>query len=91
MAGRLIDGVWTREGDVLASKDGRYHREETEFRNRISTEPSATFAPEAGRYHLYVSYACPWAHRTLIFRVFKGLKDAISVSVVKPIVNPSYG
>ncbi len=87
MAGRLIDGVWTREGDMLASKDGHYHRQETDFRDWISPEPGAKFAPEVGRYHLFVSYACPWAHRTLIFRTLKGLEDAISVSVVNPIVS----
>jgi putative glutathione S-transferase len=86
MAGRLIDGKWTSEGDVLASEDGHYHRQETDFRNWISPEPGATFAPEVGRYHLYVCYACPWAHRTLIMRSLKGLEDAISVSAVNPIV-----
>lgn len=86
MAGRLIDGVWTREGDMLASKDGRYHRQETDFRDWISSETGSRFAPDAGRYHLYVSYACPWAHRTLIFLALKGLEHAISVSVVNPIV-----
>jgi glutathionyl-hydroquinone reductase len=87
MAGRLIDGVWTREGDILASGDGHYHRQETDFRDWISQEPGAKFAPEVGRYHLFVSYACPWAHRTLIMRSLKGLEDTISVSAVNPIVN----
>lgn len=87
MAGRLIDGVWTREGDILASEDGHYRRQETDFRNWISAESGAKFAPEAGRYHLYVSYACPWAHRTLIMRSLKGLEHAISVSPVSPVVN----
>lgn len=86
MAGRLIDGVWTREGDILASEDGHYHRQETDFRNWISPEPDAKFAPGVGRYHLFVSFACPWAHRTLIMRSLKGLEDAISVSAVNPIV-----
>ncbi len=86
MAGRLINGVWTREGDVIASEDGHYRRQETDFRNWISTEPGAQFAPDVDRYHLYVSYACPWAHRTLIFRTLKGLEGAISVSTVSPVV-----
>lgn len=86
MGGRLIDGVWTREGDIKASKDGKYHREETSFRDWISSEQEAKFAPEIGRYHLYVSYACPWAHRTLIMRSLKGLENAISVSTVEPIL-----
>lgn len=86
MAGRLIDGAWTRESDILASEDGHYHRQETDFRNWISPDPGAKFAPEIGRYHLFVSFACPWAHRTLIMRSLKGLEDAISVSAVNPIV-----
>jgi glutathionyl-hydroquinone reductase len=86
MAGKLIDGVWTREGAAMASKDGRYRRQETDFRDWISAEPGAKFAPETGRYHLYVSYACPWAHRALIFRAIKGLQAAISVSFVNPVV-----
>jgi glutathionyl-hydroquinone reductase len=52
------------------------------FRNWISTEPGAKFPAEKGRYHLYVSYACPWAHRTLLVRALKGLEDYISYSVV---------
>ncbi|MES0810936.1 glutathione S-transferase family protein [Roseibium sp. SCPC15] len=71
----------------MASKDGRYHRQETDFRNWISHKPGAQFAPEAGRYHLYVSYACPWAHRTLIMRSLKGLENTISVSAVAPVVD----
>lgn len=86
MAGRLIDGTWTREGDNLASEDGHFHRQETDFRNWVSPEPYAKFAPETGRYHLYVCYACPWAHRALIMRSLKGLENAISVSTVNPII-----
>lgn len=87
MAGKLIEGVWTREDEIRASKDGHYHRQETDFRNWISPAPGATFAPEAGRYHLYVCFACPWAHRVLIMRNLKGLEGAISVSAVQPVVN----
>ncbi len=82
--GRLIDGRWVSDEAALASKDGRYRRAETTFRDWIKADGSTAFRPEVGRYHLYVSYACPWAHRTLIFRTLKGLESAISVSVVDP-------
>jgi len=71
-------------------KDGEYQRKESQFRNWITADGSAGitgrggFQAEAGRYHLYVSLACPWAHRTLIFRQLKGLEDLITVSVVHP-------
>ena len=67
---------------------GRFERKAPQFRNWITADGSAGpsgdagFVAEAGRYHLYVSYACPWAHRTLIYRALKGLEDMISVSVV---------
>ncbi|MEO9827081.1 MAG: glutathione S-transferase family protein [Paracoccaceae bacterium] len=86
--GKLVDGVWQ---DVwYPSSDGRFVRKDAAFRNWITADgsagPSGTdgFRAEAGRYHLYVSYACPWAHRTLIFRALKGLTDLITVSVVHP-------
>ena len=59
-------------------------RSESQFRNWITDDGSSDFAPESGRYHLYVSYACPWAHRTLIFRQLKGLSEHISVDAVHP-------
>ena len=71
---------------------GRFVRWESGFRNWVTADgspgPSGVggFAAAPGRYHLYVSYACPWAHRTLIFRALKGLEDAISVSVVHPLM-----
>ncbi|HZE04899.1 MAG TPA: glutathione S-transferase C-terminal domain-containing protein, partial [Solirubrobacteraceae bacterium] len=70
-----------REG----SEDGSFRRQESSFRNFVSTDGSTGFAPEAGRYHLYVARACPWAHRTLIGRELMGLKDAIGVSFVDPL------
>ncbi|EGC47603.1 glutathione S-transferase [Histoplasma capsulatum var. duboisii H88] len=61
---------------------GEFKRGQSAFRNWISREPGARFPPEKGRYHLYVSYACPWAHRTLIARKLKGLEDIISFTSV---------
>ncbi|PWY89026.1 ubiquitin-activating enzyme E1 [Aspergillus heteromorphus CBS 117.55] len=63
-------------------KSGEFKRQTSTFRNWISSEPGAEFPPEKGRYHLYVSYACPWAHRTLITRKLKGLEDIISFTSV---------
>ena len=76
----------------LKTVKGEFIRSESSFRNWVTADgnagPSgeAGFAAEPGRYHLYVSYACPWAHRTLIFRALKGLEDVISVSVVHPLM-----
>lgn len=64
---------------------GRFVRQESAFRRWVEADPSAEFPAEAGRYHLYVSYACPWAHRTIIFRKLKKLEDAIGLTVVDPI------
>ncbi|KAI9100581.1 glutathione S-transferase omega-like 2 [Phlyctochytrium arcticum] len=71
-------------GSILkwASKDGEFRRQVSSFRDAVSTEPGAKFPAEKGRYHLYVSLACPWAHRTLIVRALKGLDDVIGVSCV---------
>jgi len=68
--------------DDSPAPEGSFDRKPTQFHDTVSTEPGARFAPQAGRYHLYVSYACPWAHRTLITRALKGLDDVIGVSVV---------
>ncbi|RKP27515.1 glutathione transferase [Syncephalis pseudoplumigaleata] len=65
-----------------ASSDGEFRRQQSSFRDFISRDPGAKFAPEKDRYHLYVSYACPWAHRTLIVRAMKHLESVIGVSVV---------
>ncbi len=74
--GLLVDGQWQKERDQEDDK-GQFVRPETGFHH--DTKASGEFEPEAGRYHLYVSLACPWAHRTLIMREIKGLADAISV------------
>ncbi|KAJ3170974.1 S-glutathionyl-(chloro)hydroquinone reductase [Geranomyces variabilis] len=65
-----------------ASKDGSFRRQVSSFRDFISTDPSARFVAEPGRYHLYVSWACPWAHRAVIVRALKGLEDVIGLSAV---------
>ncbi|MCU4751556.1 glutathione S-transferase family protein [Halobacteria archaeon AArc-curdl1] len=80
----LVDGEWHTDVGQYASDDGSFERQTTTFRDTIRADPDARFQPEAGRYHLYVSSACPWAHRTLLLRALKGLEDAISVSVVDP-------
>ena len=86
--GLLIDGKWADQWYDTAGTEGRFKRQEAPFRNWVTADGSAGpsgedgFEAAAGRYHLYVSYACPWAHRTLIFRVLKGLQSMIDVSVV---------
>jgi putative glutathione S-transferase len=81
--GRLIEGVWSNEWYTPDAK-GRFVRGETAFRDKVSADGSTAFPAEPGRYHLYVSYACPWAHRALIVRELRGLTEAISLSVVHP-------
>lgn len=68
-----------------SSDDGEFQRQEDAFRDWVSDKPDAKYPAEAGRYHLYVSLACPWAHRTLIVRHVKGLDDAVGVTVVDPV------
>ncbi len=86
--GLLVEGVWRDQGYDTAASGGRFVRKDGAFRNWVTPDgaPGPTgrggFKAEPGRYHLYVSLACPWAHRTLIMRALKGLEGAISVSVV---------
>lgn len=88
--GHLVDGVWHDQWYDTKSTGGAFKRSTAAFRNWITSDGSAGpsgeggFKAESGRYHLYVSFACPWAHRTLIFRALKGLTSHISVSVVHP-------
>lgn len=88
--GLLVDGVWHDEWYDTKSTGGRFIRTDSQFRHWVTTDGSAGptgeagFKAEKGRYHLYLSYACPWAHRTLIMRKLKGLEDFISVSFVSP-------
>ncbi|KGE01124.1 glutathione S-transferase family protein [Rhizobium sp. YS-1r] len=86
--GMLVDGKWQDVWYDTKGSKGHFKRAASQFRNWVTADGSAGpsgrsgFKAEAGRYHLYVSYACPWAHRTLIFRKLKELEDLISVSVV---------
>ncbi|MDP9839963.1 putative glutathione S-transferase [Neorhizobium huautlense] len=86
--GMLVDGKWQDVWYDTKATKGRFERSQSQFRNWLTSNGSAGptgqagFKAEAGRYHLYVSLACPWAHRTLIFRKLKKLEDLISVSVV---------
>ena len=88
--GLLVEGVWRDEWYDTKSTGGKFVRKDAGFRNWITKDgsagPSGTggYAADSGRYHLYVSYACPWAHRTLIFRALKGLEAHIDISAVHP-------
>lgn len=88
--GLLVDGKWQDNWYDTKSSGGSFERSAAQFRNWITPDgtagPSgnAGFKAESGRYHLYVSFACPWAHRTLIFRTLKDLNNHISISVVHP-------
>src|SRR5499425_416889 len=87
--GLLVDGVW--QDDVSRTKDGHFIRPTAQFRNWVTPDGSAGpsgeggYPAESGRYHLYVSLACPWAHRTVITRKLKGLESAIGLTVCDPV------
>ena len=81
MSGMMVDGAWKTEGDI-PRENGRFMRSTTSFRGWISSDGSTDFPAESGRYHLYIAWACPWAHRTAILRRLKGLEDAIGLSAV---------
>ena len=88
--GQLVDGVWHDVWYDTSNTGGIFERSTAGFRNWITADGSpgpsgkGGFKAESGRYHLYVSYACPWAHRTMIFRQIKGLADHITFDVVHP-------
>ena len=90
--GLLVDGKWHDEWYDTKSTGGRFERKASQYRNWITPDGAAGpggeagFRAEPGRYHLYVSYACPWAHRTLVMRAWKGLEEHISVSSVHPLM-----
>jgi putative glutathione S-transferase len=82
--GKLVDGEWH---DVwYPTDDGHFHREDSSFHGAVTADGASAFPAAAGRYHLYVSWACPWAHRTLVMRVRKGLQHVISYSSVAPLM-----
>ena len=86
--GLLVDGVWHDKWTATAPADGRFERSAAQFRNWVTADGASGptgrggFKAESGRYHLYVSHACPWAHRTVIFRALKKLEPHVSLSVV---------
>ncbi len=90
--GKLVNGIWHDVWYDTKETKGHFKRSESQFRNWVTSDgaagPTGTagFKAEAGRYHLYVSLACPWAHRTLIFRKLKKLEDLITVSIVDPLM-----
>jgi glutathionyl-hydroquinone reductase len=84
--GVLVEGDW-KVGSLKSDDKGRFVRSETTFRDRVSADGSSGFPVESGRYHLYVSWACPWAHRTAILRKLKGLEGEISLSSVEPFMD----
>ena len=90
--GLLVEGQWQNQWYDTKSTGGSFERKESSFRNWVTADGSAGpsgvggFKAEPNRYHLYVSLACPWAHRTIIYRKLKGLEDMISMSVVNPIM-----
>ena len=90
--GQLVEGEWKDDQSLAKTKGGRFERPSSAFRNWVTADGSAGpsgksgFKAEAGRYHLYVSLACPWAHRALVVRKLKGLENMISLSVVDPLM-----
>ena len=94
--GQLINGVWKSGFHDTKATGGRFQRGQPAFRNWVTPDgkagPSGTggFPAERGRYHLYVSLACPWAHRTVIFRKLKGLEDVVSMDVVEPVMGEGW-
>jgi len=84
--GLLVKGKWKDEWYDTTKTGGKFIRSKSQFENQILNKPNAAFTPESNRYHLFVSYACPWAHRTLIFRKIKQLEKHIGLSVVHPLM-----
>ena len=82
--GLLVNGDWHDDWYDTEASAGRFERTVSSFRDRVTAAPDGDFAAAPGRYHLYVAWACPWAHRTVIVRRLKGLEDVISLSAVAP-------
>ena len=83
--GALIEGIWRSETDYADAR-GSFERQDSRFRNWITADGSSGYPAAAGRYHLYVSPACPWCHRCMIFRVLKGLQGVVTMSAVEPLM-----
>ena len=86
MMGLLINGTWHDQWYDTKTSNGEFVRKESQFRHWITSNSSSDFPAEADRYHLYVSLACPWAHRTLVMRALKGLQNIITVDIVDPLM-----
>jgi len=86
VGGHLESGVWKRDEFTARSSAGEFIRRESRFRRWVTADGASGFAAAPGRYHLYVSLACPWAHRTVIFLKLKRLESAVSLSVVDPVI-----
>jgi putative glutathione S-transferase len=84
--GLLVEGKWQDQWYDTKKSGGRFERKASSFRDQVSADGASGFLAEPGRYHLYVSLACPWAHRTLIVRKLKKLEQVISLSVVDPLM-----
>ncbi|WP_372737791.1 glutathione S-transferase family protein [Neptunomonas sp.] len=84
--GLLINGTWHDQWYDTKTSNGEFVRKESQFRHWITSNSSSDFPAEADRYHLYVSLACPWAHRTLVMRALKGLQHIITVDIVDPLM-----
>jgi glutathionyl-hydroquinone reductase len=84
--GLLVDGQWRDEGYDTKNSGGAFERQASTFRHWITADGSSGFPAANGRYHLYLSLACPWCHRTLLFRTLKRLENVISVSFVEPVM-----
>jgi len=84
--GLLVNGEWKDQWYDTSKTGGKFVRGKSQFENQIINDENAEFKPESNRYHLYISHACPWAHRALIFRKLKKLEEHISISVVHPLM-----
>ena len=81
----LVDGEWRTDAYQATNEEGEFDRQETTFRDWIQDDPGAEYPAESGRYHVYISRACPWAHRVAMVRRLLGLEDDVSLSIVEPV------
>lgn len=85
--GYLEKGVWRDGRPDSTNTGGEFIRPDAQFRDRVTADGSSGYPAASGRYHLYVSLACPWAHRTIVFRKLKQLEEVISMSIVEPVMS----